>query len=138
MACTLCDVREQEQYRTIYDDGLLWVVFNNKPVHEMHVMILPVRHVENWKDLTTEESVAMLTLLDRCMEFFEQQTGQGVNCVINSWKFRSQEHLHAHIIPNDDGVGRYSDDFLQSGERRLADQSAQEKLSNRLRELFKI
>lgn len=136
MSCVLCEVRDREQYRTIYDDGLIWVVFNNKPVHEMHVMILPVRHCEDWGDLTPKEASAMMYMFDKCMNFFENETGQGVNCVINSWKFRSQEHLHAHIIPNEHGVGRYSDEFLASGERALADEKLQEKLTNELKKRF--
>jgi diadenosine tetraphosphate (Ap4A) HIT family hydrolase len=136
MNCVLCSARDNEQFRTVYEDDLLWVVLNHKPIHEMHVMILPVRHIENWNELTSEESVAMMNMFDRCMHFFEKESGNGVNCVINSWKFRTQEHLHAHIIPNEHGAGRYSDEFLSSGKRSLADEKLQEKLTKELKKRF--
>lgn len=102
MECPLCDVRKAHgDSQLIYEDALVFVIMNLEQVKDGHVMILPVRHVRTLSDLNPEESVAFHRHCDMAMEMVEKLYPEdGPICVVSGWKHRSQEHLHAHVIPS--------------------------------------
>lgn len=100
MDCALCAARYAEAYRVIYQDDHVFVLLNVEPLKDGHAMILPIRHAENLKDLTPEESRAFLVAIDQCMEAMTRVFDHAPMCHVNGWKHRSQPHLHAHVLPS--------------------------------------
>lgn len=72
-------------------------------------MILPVRHAEQLRDLTPDESSAFLKAIDRAMLAMTEAYEETPMCLVNGWKYRTQPHLHAHVLPSKNNLrGLYS------------------------------
>jgi diadenosine tetraphosphate (Ap4A) HIT family hydrolase len=84
----------------VYQDDLVFVLLNAEPLKEGHLMILPVRHAEDLGDLSPDESQAFLRTIDRCMAVVTKAFDDTPMCLVNGWKFRTQPHLHAHVLPS--------------------------------------
>ena len=100
MTCTLCDSLRNEQDYILYQDAHVFILVNIEPIKEGHVMILPVRHVEQLRDLTPDESSAFLKAIDRAMLAVTEAYEETPMCLVNGWKYRTQPHLHAHVLPS--------------------------------------
>ena len=100
MDCALCDAFARDRDRIIYEDGRVFVMVNIEPLKDGHVMILPVRHVEQLRDLTPEEAQAFLRAVDACMGGVAEAYRETPMCLVNGWSYRTQPHLHAHVLPS--------------------------------------
>lgn len=137
MGCELCRTLETDRDRIIYQDDRVFVMVNLEPVKEGHVMILPIRHAQELKDLTPEESQSFLRAVDMCMAAVNEAYGQTPMCLVNGWKHRSQAHLHAHVLPSKEGLrGLY---VAAEGveERKRADLETLKNVADRLKTFFK-
>jgi diadenosine tetraphosphate (Ap4A) HIT family hydrolase len=77
------------------------------PVTPGHTLLIPVRHVASFFDVTPSEREAMLTLLDTAkLQLQAEFDPAGYNIGINDGAAAGQTvaHLHMHLIP------RYSGD----------------------------
>ncbi len=96
-------------------------------------MILPVRHAEQLKDLTPDESSAFLKAIDLCMSAVTEAYGETPMCLVNGWKYRTQPHLHAHVLPSKKNLrGLYSaSEGLE--ERKHADEQTLKAIKEKLK-----
>ena len=83
-----------------------------------HVLIVPRRHVASFFDMTLEEQVELLQLLNRARHFVEEKfSPDGYNIGANVGKAAGQNrmHVHFHLIP------RYTGDVADAsgGIRRV-------------------
>ena len=138
MDCALCGALQREPNRIIHRDDHVFVLVNVEPVKEGHVMILPVRHAENLKDLDPEESRAFLSAIDYCMSAITKAYGETPMCLVNGWEYRTQRHLHAHVLPSKKSLrGLYAAaEGLQ--ERARADEDLLMKIAGSLKRFFEI
>lgn len=100
MNCPLCDALANEQDRIAYQDDLVFVVVNIEPIKYGHVMVLPIRHVASWDALTANESHAIFTTVDLCINALNKITPEPAISLINSGSHSSQEHIHMHVLPS--------------------------------------
>ncbi|MFA5947119.1 MAG: HIT family protein [Patescibacteria group bacterium] len=102
MDCVLCDVlHSHKDSQVLYEDEHVFIAMNIEPVKDGHIMILPVRHARTMSDLNQVEAAAFLSACDKAMTIVEKLYGdEGPMCMINGWKYRSQEHFHAHVLPS--------------------------------------
>lgn len=103
MSCVLC-LAQDESYRLIHKNEHVFITMNLEPLREAHVMVLPIRHARQVSDLDGEEAVAFLRAIDQCMEIAARISPDPSICTINGWTHRSQDHLHAHILPSKGGL----------------------------------
>ena len=136
MHCVLCESLEKEPHRVVYRDAFVFVLVNIEPIKDGHVMILPIRHAEQLKDLTPEESSAFLKAIDQCMTAVTESYGETPMCLVNGLKFRTQAHLHAHVIPSKKNLrGLYSAaEGLE--ERKRADDQTMKNIVEALKPFF--
>ena len=77
------------------------------PVTEGHTLIIPSRHVESFFDLTRDEEIAMLDMLNSQRQELSQldTTITGFNVGINDGEDAGQTimHCHIHLIPRRKG-----------------------------------
>lgn len=100
MPCELCNAFENEKDRIIYFDAHVFVVPILHPIKDGHVMIIPIRHAENLGDLTLDESRAFLVAANRAMDAVMKEYAITPMLLVNGWEYRSQPHLHAHVLPS--------------------------------------
>ena len=76
--------------------------FDQNPVNEGHILIVPVRHVSNYFDLSPKEQWAMLEMVNRCKIVLEEKFHpDGYNIGVNCGEAAGQSiaHAHIHMIP---------------------------------------
>lgn len=102
--CIFC-TRGEEQ--AVHRHELALVLPDTYPLTKGHSLVVPRRHVASFFDLTMDERVAILELLDRAKaDIDEKHAPDGYNIGINNGAAAGQTvmHVHMHLIP------RYAND----------------------------
>jgi diadenosine tetraphosphate (Ap4A) HIT family hydrolase len=90
------------EQKIILENALGYVTRDSYPVTQGHTLVIPRRHVPSLFDLTMEEKIAMLELLDGAKrELDEHYRPDGYNIGINDGIAAGQSifHLHIHVMP---------------------------------------
>lgn len=72
------------------------------PVSKGHILIISKRHASTFFDLTKEEQISLITLLNECKEYIDNKYNpDGYNVGLNCGEFAGQSvmHVHMHLIP---------------------------------------
>ncbi|HME51929.1 MAG TPA: HIT domain-containing protein [Candidatus Lokiarchaeia archaeon] len=101
--CILCAVRDKEiESRVLYQDDIVFIILNSYPFNPGHLMIMPSRHVERWRDLTDEETTVIVAFIKKTQELLENEFGcQSFNFGVNEGpqSGASISHLHVQVVP---------------------------------------
>jgi diadenosine tetraphosphate (Ap4A) HIT family hydrolase len=101
--CILCGIRDKQiQSWILYQDDILFVNLNAYPYNPGHLMIMPCRHVERWRDLTDEETTAIVAMIRKTQDLLENEFGcQSFNYGVNEGPLSgaSINHLHVQVVP---------------------------------------
>lgn len=103
--CILCLVNEESEdvvNLTVYREKLFAVTVNLYPYNPGHVMVFPTRHVEDVRELTSEEELALLRVQRGVLEVLDathRPTGYNIGFNMGLVAGASISHLHLHIIP---------------------------------------
>jgi diadenosine tetraphosphate (Ap4A) HIT family hydrolase len=98
MSCIFC----QKPLKPIYENELVYVMYDGYPVTKGHTLIITKRHAQTYFDLTHDEKLAIddaiMTIKKRLDERLHPD---GYNIGINNNKAAGQTifHLHVHLIP---------------------------------------
>lgn len=98
--CTLPESRviDSSQHGLVIRDGY--------PISPGHSLIIPRRHTGSFFDLSAEERIDLLTLLDRTKAVADAEfSPDGYNIGVNDGAAAGQTvpHLHIHLIPRYNG-----------------------------------
>ena len=99
-----CNIKNE---RIISENDLAYAVHDGFPVTELHTLIIPKRHVEDYFGLTQEELLAcddlIQSLKDEIMN--SDSSVDGFNIGMNSGESAGQTifHCHIHLIPRRSG-----------------------------------
>ncbi len=103
--CILCLIRDQDPNvidLSIYRDDLFITVVNLYPYNPGHLMVFPVRHIEDIRQYTLQEEKMLSKLkrylLDITDNLFEP-IGYNIGYNMGQPAGASISHLHLHIIP---------------------------------------
>ena len=103
--CILCSVIQGDEIverLEVFRNELFIVMVNLYPYNPGHVMIVPLRHITDPRELTEEEAHQLHPLQTRCMNVLEElYHPHGFNIGYNLGPFggASIEHLHLHVVP---------------------------------------
>jgi diadenosine tetraphosphate (Ap4A) HIT family hydrolase len=136
MECVLCESFVSEPDRVVHQDEHVFVLVNIEPVKEGHIMVLPVRHVEQLGDLAPQEAQAFLKAVDACMHGVTVAYGETPMCMVNGWGHRTQRHLHAHVLPSKNSLRGLFSASEGLEERKRADAPTLKRMAERLRPFF--
>ncbi len=76
--------------------------FDEFPVSKGHILIISKRHASTFFDLTKEEQISLITLLNECKEYIDKKYNpDGYNVGLNCGECAGQSvmHVHMHMIP---------------------------------------
>lgn len=99
MVCPFCTLPSE---RVLLSNGLAIVIRDAFPISPGHTLVIPRRHVGSFFDITLDERLAMLALVDEARSGLEQEfRPEGYNIGINDGAAAGQTvpHLHIHLIP---------------------------------------
>jgi ATP adenylyltransferase len=103
--CPFCQIPEMSD-----EDGLIvsrgvtaYVVLNLYPYNSGHLMVVPLRHVADYPDLTSAETSELAALTQTAMCVLRAASGaQGFNLGMNQGVVAGAgiaAHLHQHVVP---------------------------------------
>lgn len=94
--------RDEENF-VLYRGETAYVVMNLYPYNNGHLMIVPLRRVESWEELTADERNEMSDILSRSMGWIRGALSpEGFNVGMNIGTGSGAgipKHLHVHVVP---------------------------------------
>lgn len=101
--CPFCDLKDK--YLLLQDDGMA-LTMNLYPYIDYHLMIIPIRHVENLRDLNDQEFIAIRNLSYVATKLLNKRGIKDINLLYREGDHsdRSLGHLHVHMIPYKNNV----------------------------------
>ena len=104
MNCIFCNYISASNF--IRENPLAVAIYDNFPVNNGHMLIIPKRHFASYFDATAEEVEALNQMLHDAKRHLDQEyKPDGYNIGINVGEAAGQTifHLHIHLIPRYDG-----------------------------------
>lgn len=92
----------------IYEDDMVKVFLDLKPVSKGHILVIPKKHYENVFDCPEDVLSHIIKITKKMSILCKEKLGAtAVNIFNNSGKDANQEvfHLHFHIVPKYEGDG---------------------------------
>ena len=102
--CLFCNIKE---CGLADENTLAYASYDTYPVSELHCLIIPKRHVEDYFELTNDEVIACNELIKKIKEeiLLKDSFVKGFNVGSNVGKTAGQSvlHCHIHLIPRREG-----------------------------------
>jgi diadenosine tetraphosphate (Ap4A) HIT family hydrolase len=102
MDCLFCDSGNVAVNRIVVENDLAYARWDNMPVSQGHLEVVPKRHVESFFSLNHAEVQALYDLMVQAKIMVEQMYHpDGYNLGVNEGEAagRTIHHLHLHLIP---------------------------------------
>jgi ATP adenylyltransferase len=103
--CPFCRIPSlgDDEGLVVHRGEVAFVVLNLYPYSPGHLMVCPYRHVADYTELTTEETVEVARLTQRAMRVVRTVSGaHGFNIGMNQGAIAGAgiaAHLHQHVVP---------------------------------------
>jgi diadenosine tetraphosphate (Ap4A) HIT family hydrolase len=100
-SCPFCDRSDD-----VMSNNLAYARYDKYPVTDGHILVVPHRHVGDYFELTIEEKLAIVELLEEVKCLLDREKNpDGYNIGINVGEAAGQTvmHAHIHLIPRYDG-----------------------------------
>ena len=99
--CLFCDQFIPNK-KLLFENELAVAFFDEFPVSKGHVLIITKGHAATFFDITNEEQIAIIDLLNKCKEYIDKKYHpDGYNVGLNCGESAGQSvmHVHMHLIP---------------------------------------
>lgn len=103
--CILCSIiKDSKEVKSLklHQDGIGVVSLNLYPYNPGHLMVFPIRHVIDFRDLTDKEILHLSELIKKSQDMLSDlYNPEGFNIGMNIGNFSGASilHLHIHIVP---------------------------------------
>ncbi|MGD9959785.1 HIT domain-containing protein [Nocardioides sp.] len=100
-----CDValRDVGALRVVHHDRRVLAYHHTRPFWPVHVVVVPVRHLDSLTTLTQEDEDdlrALLVVVQRVAADVEQEYG-AARVLTNLGTYQDSKHLHVHVASGD-------------------------------------
>jgi ATP adenylyltransferase len=105
VSCILCAILADDpkvQRLMIWQDDLISVSANLYPYNAGHLLVFPLRHIVDPRELTAAETLRWFEVMKRCLRVLDalyEPSGYNIGCNIGEASGASIDHLHQHIVP---------------------------------------
>jgi ATP adenylyltransferase len=102
--CFLCvDAQNDEEALVVGRGKKAFIIMNRFPYTNGHIMVVPVRHIGSFEELTDEETLDMMRLVKIMVSILREEFNVGgINIGMNLGRAAGaglEEHCHIHIVP---------------------------------------
>ncbi|NOY09848.1 MAG: HIT domain-containing protein [Spirochaetes bacterium] len=103
--CILCLIRDNSPEivdLTIYRDELFIITVNLYPYNPGHLLVFPLRHIEDIREYTEKEEIRLAALIKYILDITDKAyapSGYNIGYNMGLTAGASIRHLHIHIIP---------------------------------------
>ncbi len=75
-------------------------ILDHEPFSQGHKLIPPKSHVNNWSQLTADQSLSLIEMMKRIEKIIQETFHpDGITMCQNGGVFDDLEHLHIHLVP---------------------------------------
>ncbi|MHA1819649.1 MAG: HIT family protein [Promethearchaeota archaeon] len=140
--CIFCRIQKMEigdkNYK-IYQGQTAFVILNKYPYNPGHLMVIPNRHIKDFRDLNEKELKEMQKLIMNSQNILDElyhPSGYNIGLNIGNFSGASISHLHVHIVPRYKSELGYIDIIGKT--RILVDNidSVYKKMMNKVKDFF--
>ena len=97
MNCIFCDNFIKNK-KALFENKLAIAYFDEFPVSKGHILIVTKRHAPTFFDITEEEQIAILELLNKCKKYLDEKfSPTGYNIGLNCGRDAGQSVMHIHM-----------------------------------------
>jgi len=101
--CIFCKDSIRDTGLVLHEGTSCYVIMNKYPYNSGHILIVPFRHISDIEDMSREEKMEMIDLMDRSVRIMKEvMHPEGFNIGMNVGKAGGagvESHLHLHIVP---------------------------------------
>jgi ATP adenylyltransferase len=102
--CFLCvNQADDQQALVVGRNNKAFIIMNRFPYTNGHVMVVPVRHIGSFEELTDKETLDMMGLVKIMVSILKEEFNvDGLNIGMNVGRAAGaglEEHCHIHIVP---------------------------------------
>lgn len=101
--CRFSREKNDEKNFVVFRGKKNFVILNNYPYNNGHLMVAPYRHIKNLEDMSGEEFNEHFLVIRKSVEVLKKvYNPQGFNIGINLGKVAGagiEDHIHTHIVP---------------------------------------
>ena len=105
--CVFCSIPQTEVDRVLVQGELAYVVLNKFPYNPGHLLVVPLRHIGDFEDVTSDENAELQSLMQRAVVAIRREAApDGFNVGLNLGRTAGAgipEHLHWHVVPRWNG-----------------------------------
>jgi len=103
MECVFCKIIKGEiPAKKVFENGLVLAFENIKPVHPVHILIIPKKHIANIQEagLADKDDLAAVMLAVSEVARIKLVDKTGYRLIVNHGKDSGQsvDHLHIHLV----------------------------------------
>lgn len=83
----------------VHEDELVLAYHHTRPFWEVHVVVVPKRHLSSFTTVTTEDEAdvrALLAVVQRVARQVEEEHGAAA-VLTNLGRYQDSKHLHVHV-----------------------------------------
>ncbi|MBF0409144.1 MAG: HIT domain-containing protein [Candidatus Riflebacteria bacterium] len=103
--CILCGITQNHpevENLIIWKNDLLMVSLNLYPYNPGHLLLFPLRHIVDLREMTEEEAMQIFKVNKKFMDIIDRiysPRGYNIGFNINDASGASIDHLHQHLVP---------------------------------------
>lgn len=104
--CLFCDKNNSKEHTILCEDNLSYVRWDNFPVSDGHIEVVPIEHVESFFDLGSNQIDSIYKNMKKAKIIIDKKySPAGYTIGINDGVAagRTIHHLHIHLIPRYEG-----------------------------------
>ena len=137
--CRFCEIIKKKE-DMIFEDNIVFVMINQSPYKEGHILILPKRHVVDLRELNPEESESLFKKISFMLGVLEdtyETKSFNIGCNICPPAGSTYEHLHFQIIPRWVGDSGFMEVFADTRVMKESPQKTKERIIESIKSLNK-
>jgi len=95
--CVFCQIAKKESPAKIeYEDQYVLVFQNINPAADVHLLIIPKKHIETFLDLDNESMTQIKSVAQKIIK--NKNLGSAYKLLFNGGKYQAIEHVHWHLL----------------------------------------
>jgi len=88
------------EVRKVYDTENVLAYYHTKPAYEVHIVVIPKKHISSLITITEDENELLLELLAVVKKVASEVVSKNGACrvITNLGQYQDSKHLHWHIV----------------------------------------
>ena len=102
MDCIFCKIAQKKSAsKVLYEDDLVMVIMDIKPIVDGHVLIIPKKHYTDYQELDSEITTHIFEVAKKIgKHIMDKLDKKSITLLINYGDDQQVKHYHLHILPD--------------------------------------